>query len=60
VRTALEDMRREVDLGVIARRRRFQKRPRAVLITYRPEADMDVDREDEAEEVTKRLKALHV
>ncbi|RLM85215.1 hypothetical protein C2845_PM04G27160 [Panicum miliaceum] len=60
VRTALEDMRREVDLGVIARRRRFQKRPRVVLITYRPEADMDVDREDEAEEVTKRLKALHV
>ncbi|PUZ72312.1 hypothetical protein GQ55_2G383400 [Panicum hallii var. hallii] len=60
VRTALEDMRREVDLGVIARRRRFQKRPRVVLITYRPEADMDVDREEEAEEVTKRLKALHV
>ena len=61
VRTALEDMRREVDLGVIARRRRFQKRPRVVTITYRTEAaEMDVDGEDEAEEVTKWLKALHV
>ena len=61
VRTALEDMRREVDLGVIARRRRFQKRPRVVTITYRTEAaEMDVEGEDEAEEVAKRLKALHV
>ncbi|RLN34328.1 hypothetical protein C2845_PM03G08970 [Panicum miliaceum] len=62
VRTALEDMRREVDLGVIVRGRRFQKRPRVVLITYRAEAEMDVDvdREDEAEEMTKRFKALHV
>ena len=60
-RTALEDMRRAVDLGLIARRRRFQKRPRVVTITYRTEAaEMDVDGEDEAEEVTKRLKALHV
>ncbi|KAF8669113.1 hypothetical protein HU200_051437 [Digitaria exilis] len=57
--TALDDIRRAVDLDVIIRRR-FQKRRRIMAISWRPEVETHVDQEDEAEEVTKRLKALRV
>jgi hypothetical protein len=57
---ALEAMRQEVDIDVILRRDRFLKRHRFGTISYRAEVEMDVDREDEEEVLSKRLKALHV
>nr|CAB3458153.1 unnamed protein product [Digitaria exilis] len=65
VRMALEGMRRQLDVGAVMRRFRYRRqyylhaRYREIS-RRRPAAEMDVDQVDEAEVVTKRLKAMHL